>query len=984
MVLGESIAGIRVPDSMTEDQLKVLELYSKKVESGIGTTKELEIELSPKQAQAVAHAMNILRPGEVFKIGGQAGTGKSMTLGALVKELVKNNKNHMVIAPSAVAASNLRDSKGLTIHSAAGFEPGAVVADGFVTTIEDIDENGNTVKIQVSSRQEFIKKYVNTRKSRELAKLDYLIIDEISMVDAHLMDLLNLALQTSKKNFDLPFGGVKLVLFGDDYQLPPVEGMSEEAYQKKLDAFAEQLAEGSMSEEEFVAKKEELYNQRKKAQYMELTYRSYRWFNANIFSRTPIAFTELTEVFRQKDDKEWADMLARMSRGRQTDEDLAVMKTRVLADEVEDVLNMVLKNDEANRINEFEVNKLKNAGASNSSFKGEFTGNKGSFKNSELTVPENVTYYVGEKVMFIANDNQDLREQVGVKAPPGTRRFDNGTVGTVVGFSENRGLPIVEIVKTVTNPKTGEKEEEKVQVEVGQATQQKKVGKDITRIDPNTGKPITSVEESLSATYSQIPLVPGYAVTIHKTQSKSLDAGSIFLGSDKKPDKPWESGQTYVALSRVRTLDGIRLSRALTHDDFIVDPEIVEFYKEVEDISAQEKVKEDKQKLEREQQKASEQQPSEPASNEPAVDEMRSGVRSESTFKDAKFFTNIISEEDITKAKDIISYKTKAILGMPSDWGTDELFNVFLSNFDYSDEEQLKSDLDAINFKNLQDLNLEQRLLVSLINEHGKADVYTHPESGSTIKRYVSDNPEEMSSDQQVLQTVNSHKFIVDSGHVINNGLMNIELMAYYSGNDTILGSISPSNDIIKIYTKSLKDMIDEANSKNAEDPTLLPISEQMENLHTLAHEYGHYLDYEVKNYYKNRPEDEPSFASYIRSLILSGMQNRAQIAFRKHGLETQSEYIAESYAGWILRDYAKSRGQSEDAIFDAAVIDKLLDAIEERNSRRPGQKPTMAEIQAKTEARKAQKEYEKEMEIMWENIEKDRLKREKKKNVKQ
>ena len=624
----------------------------------------------------------------------------------------------------------------------------------------------------------------------------------------------------------------------------------------------------------------------------------------------------------------------------------------------------MLKKDQAESVNEFEVNKLKNAGAVSSSFKGEFTGNKGSFGNNDLDVPEEITYYIGETVMFVQNDNSDMREQVGIKAPPGTRRFDNGTVGTVVGFSDERGLPIVEVVKMVTNPKTGEQEEEKVQIEVGRATNHKTIGKDITRIDPNTGKPTVVMEESLSATYTQIPLLPGYAITTHKTQSKSLDSAAFLLGTDKKQEKPWESGQTYVGLSRVRTLDGVFLSRKLTHEDFIVDPEIVQFYKEVEMVTTEEKTKKEQRELERERQEAAQQQPSEPVSEEPAIDEKVSG--------EEKIFLKKLDDNDLKSARDILEYKTKRIDGMPSDWGTYNLSDDPLLELgdDYDSIDDFEKDFNAIMTKEAKDLNIEQQLLVSLILERGKSDRYFHPESNSVINRLVLDDLNDMSSDEHVLDTIDSHAFILQTGLTINGGMMNITLRAKRDGigEKNILGQFSPTSSKIELYTE----MIENSNLSRKDENDYDPLPTSMLILEVLAHEYGHYLDAEVKNYYEERLDDEPSFASYIRDLILAGMQNRAKIVYNDHALNTQSEYVAESYALYLLRDVFLRRGYSEEALFDWQVMEKLFDAIDQKNSRRAGQKFTISENQERAKAKKAQESYNKELEVMWERLEKE------------
>src|SRR3989338_6612051 len=164
-------------------------------------------------------------------ITGRAGPGQS-TLLRLFKERTK--KNAVIVAPTGVAAINVR---GQTIHSFFKFPPKLIHRD----TIRRLKDAGL------------------------LEKLDTLIIDEVSMVRADLMDGIDHSLRVNRDNMDEPFGGVQVIFFGDLYQLPPIV-------------------------------------EREAREFINLSYPTPYFFSAQVFTKISIKYIELNKIFRQKDE----------------------------------------------------------------------------------------------------------------------------------------------------------------------------------------------------------------------------------------------------------------------------------------------------------------------------------------------------------------------------------------------------------------------------------------------------------------------------------------------------------------------------------------------------------------------------------------------------------------------------------------------------------------------------------------------------------
>lgn len=398
--------------------------------------------------------------GHVF-VTGRAGTGKS----TLLRHLVEHTDRQLAVcAPTGVAALHVG---GQTIHSLFGL-PIGVIADHPLRQTEEL--------------------------RRLLRTLEVLVIDEVSMVDADLLDAIDRSLRQARGRGAEPFGGVQVVLFGDPFQLAPVPGGPDErAY------FADR-------------------------------YRSPWFFDARVWDQTDLAIHELAQIHRQRDPV-FAHALTAVRHGTVTQEIADLINetgARPVPADAEAVV-LATRNATVAAINARELAKL--AGEVKVA-EAEITGEFGS---RAFPADEILELKVGARVMFLRNDTS------------GDARWVNGTVGTVTKIADTVFVEVDGEVHEV-RPVTWEK----FKYQYSPAT--KALGKEVV------------------AEFRQFPLRPAWAVTIHKSQGQTYDRALIDLGAGA-----FAPGQTYVALSRLRTLEGLHLTRPLRPRDVIVDRDVVRF-----------------------------------------------------------------------------------------------------------------------------------------------------------------------------------------------------------------------------------------------------------------------------------------------------------------------------------------------------------------------------------------------------------------------
>ena len=304
-----------------------------------------ELQLSPEQ-QAVFDAIETTQ--QNLFITGRAGTGKS----TLLNHLADNTSKQIVIcAPTGVAALNVG---GQTIHSLFRL-PIGVIAD------HDIEQSAELRKL--------------------LGTIDTLVIDEVSMVNADLLDAVDRSLRQARQRKNEAFGGVQVVLFGDPYQLAPVPGEGEERA------------------------------------YFEDHYRSMWFFDAKVWDDTDLTIYELTTIHRQH-EAEFKYMLNAVRHGGVTAE-IAARLNEVGARPapIDGAITLATTNGTVTRINATQLARLPGRVLT---AKAEVSGD---FNGRAYPADEALELKVGARVMFLRNDTAYEN---------GGQRWVNGTVGTVL------------------------------------------------------------------------------------------------------------------------------------------------------------------------------------------------------------------------------------------------------------------------------------------------------------------------------------------------------------------------------------------------------------------------------------------------------------------------------------------------------------------------------------------------------------------------
>jgi ATP-dependent DNA helicase PIF1 len=417
-------------------------------------------------------------------VTGRAGTGKSTLLSHLT---ANTEKSFAVCAPTGVAALNVG---GVTIHSLFTFPL------GLLGEVE-------------------IARHLSKRTREVLRALDMLVIDEISMVSADLMDAIDRAMRIARGKRGEPFGGAQLVMFGDPYQLAPVPPRDPQ-----------------------------------ERAYMAENYQSIWFFDAHVWRNTDLERFELSEIFRQS-DSHFKEILNAIRDGSVTSEMLEELNqagNRV--PENPDVIRLATINETVNAVNQ---HRMKQIGSESKVFNAVYSEGAAQAFGRTLPAETSLELKVGAQVMFIKNDEYTP----GKAGAVGQRRWVNGTIGHVVGLPKS-GIVVVDV--------DGE------ELDVGPATWEKVRYEVEEDFDEASGKVREVLVPITLAEFKQVPLRLAWAVTIHKSQGQTYDEVLIDMGRGA-----FSPGQTYVALSRVRSLDGLYLTRPIVMRDVMVDRDVVRF-----------------------------------------------------------------------------------------------------------------------------------------------------------------------------------------------------------------------------------------------------------------------------------------------------------------------------------------------------------------------------------------------------------------------
>ncbi len=405
---------------------------------------------------------------------GKAGTGKSTFL----KYIRANTKKKLVVlAPTGIAAVNVG---GQTLHS--------FFKIPFKPLLPDDPDISNIMRLRKMLRY-------TKEKVKLIRELELIIIDEISMVRADIIDFVDRVLRVFSGNMREPFGGKQLLLVGDIFQLEPVVTHDMRDILRRY-------------------------------------YKNFFFFNARAFEQINLVAIELRKIYRQSDN-EFISLLDRVRINRATTADIACLNRRYdpYYQEINDNFSITLatRRDTVDSINDEHMMALKTP---EHAYEGRIEGD---FPENNLPTALHLVLKEGAQVIFIRNDKDG--------------RWCNGTIGKVTR------LDLDQVYVALENG-----EEMEVLPEVWENMQYSYNEKE------------KKVEEKVLGTFLQIPIKPAWALTVHKSQGLTFNHVVLdFVGG------AFSGGQTYVALSRCTSLEGITLLKPLSDRDIIVNMAVVEF-----------------------------------------------------------------------------------------------------------------------------------------------------------------------------------------------------------------------------------------------------------------------------------------------------------------------------------------------------------------------------------------------------------------------
>lgn len=413
---------------------------------------------------------------------GKAGTGKTTFLRSLGE---RTHKRFAIVAPTGIAALN---AGGVTIHSMFQLPLGTFLPDR--TPSGQFASDANIYTQYTLSR----KHPISALKKQVLRSIDLLIIDEVSMLRADVLDAIDYRMRSVRGNFSRAFGGVQVLMIGDLFQLPPIVKDHEWGLLKRY-------------------------------------YHSAFFFEAKAMQAEGFVYIELDKIYRQTDDR-FINVLNHLRENAVSAADIALLNEyyNPRAAQEDGVITLTTHNYKADEMNLAQLRKL-----AGKSFIYQAAIDK-DFPESMCPLPQKLELKEGAQVMFVRNDSNG-------------GKFFNGMLATVSDLDENSiSVRVIDSGLVIIVPR---EQWENKKYSVSASTR--------------------DLDEEVVGTFSQFPIKLAWAVTVHKSQGLTFDRAVIDVG------QAFASGQVYVALSRLRSLDGLTLKTRIDPSVISNDSLVVNF-----------------------------------------------------------------------------------------------------------------------------------------------------------------------------------------------------------------------------------------------------------------------------------------------------------------------------------------------------------------------------------------------------------------------
>jgi hypothetical protein len=388
---------------------------------------------------------------------GKAGTGKT----TLLREIIRTtHKNVVVVAPTGIAALN---AGGVTIHSM--FQ---LPFAGFIPDMNQPPQISDTVRFE---NKDTLRRHFRMRADKQsvINNLELLVIDEVSMLRADLLDAMDFMLRSVRKK-NLPFGGVQVLYIGDLLQLPPVVKNEEWEVLRKY-------------------------------------YKGKFFFHSHVVQQDPPLYIELDKIYRQTDSI-FIDVLNNLRNNVITQNDLKVLNTFVQPNfdstKHAGYITLTTHNAKADAMN---ATSLEELDEKQWTYSAEIVGD---FPDKIYPVESELKLKVGAQVMFIKNDLSP------------EKKYFNGKIGVIKSLSD---------VDDVTK----------------------------------------EIKEDVLGTFVHYPLKLAWAITVHKSQGLTFDKAVLDVSQVFMP------GQAYVALSRLRSLEGLILLSPIRMNGISSDADVIDY-----------------------------------------------------------------------------------------------------------------------------------------------------------------------------------------------------------------------------------------------------------------------------------------------------------------------------------------------------------------------------------------------------------------------